>query len=121
MARKPPGHLRADLPRRRAPGARIALIDGVSAPGLRQIAHLERTDLGPGAAAAAWKAWQEFARASDEERADRIYYGHAGCCPDPRADREILARVLRVLPPRDARALRRRIEALDDRIGPGED
>lgn len=100
---------------------RIALIDGVSARGLGRIAQLERTDLGPGAAAAALKAWQGFARASNDERADKLYYGHAGCCPDPRNDREILERVLRVLPPKDAEALRRRIGALDDQIGPWED
>ena len=120
MARKSPGHVRANLPRRREPAARIALIDGVSAKGLRQIAHLERTNPGPGAAAAL-KAWQGFARASNDERADKLYYGHAGCCPDPRADREILERVLRILPPKDARPLRRRINALDDRIGSCED
>ncbi len=83
---------------------RVALLEGVSARGLSQIARLERSDLGLGAAAAALKAWQEFARASDGERADRLYYGHAGCCPDPSADRETLERVVRVLPPRDARA-----------------
>ncbi|GAB7037680.1 hypothetical protein JCM9533A_15290 [Catenuloplanes niger JCM 9533] len=100
---------------------RVAVLDGVSARGLSRIARLERNDLGPGAAAAALKAWHEFAHAPDGERADRRYYGHAGCCPDPSADREILERVVRVLPPRDARAVRRRIEALDDRIGCGED
>jgi hypothetical protein len=121
MARKPPGHIRANLPRWREPGARIALIDGVSARGLSRIAQLERTDLGPGAAAAALKAWQELARASNEERADKLYYGDLGCCPDPRNDRDILQRVLRVLPPKDAETLRLRIEALDDRIGPLED
>ncbi|MEV4282971.1 hypothetical protein [Actinoplanes xinjiangensis] len=117
MARKPPAHVRATLPRRREPGVRIALVDGVSTKGLARIAHLERTRLGPGAAAAALKSWQEFARASTDERADRLYYGHAGCCPDPLADRATLERVLRVLPPSDAKALRHRIEALDDRIG----
>jgi len=121
MARKSPGHLRANLPQRREPGVRIALIDGVSARGLGRIGQLERLDLGPGAAAAALKAWQGFARASDDERADKLYYVHLCCCPDPRDDREILDRVLRVLPPKDAKALRRRIDALDDRIGPWED
>ena len=121
MTRKPPGQVRTALPRRRELGVRIALIEGVSARGLSRIANLERTDLRPGAAAAALKAWQTFARASDEDRADMLYYGHAGCCPDPRDDREVLERVLRVLPPKDARALRRRIEVLDDRIGPYED
>jgi hypothetical protein len=117
MARKPPGHVRTDLPRRRRPGRRIPVIDGVSAKGLRQISRLERTGLGPGGAAAALRAWQDFARASDEDRADRIYYGHAGCCPDPRDDRDVLERVLRTLPPKDAKALRQRVQALDDRIG----
>jgi hypothetical protein len=121
MTRKPPGQVRAALPRRRELGVRIALIEDVSSRGLSRIANLERTDLRPGAAAAALKSWQTFARASDEDRADMLYYGHAGCCPDPRDDREVLERVLRVLPPKDARALRRRIEVLDDRIGPYED
>jgi hypothetical protein len=117
MARKPPGYVRADLPRRQEPGVRIPVVDGISARGLARIAHLERTDLGPGAAAAALRSWHEFARASTDERADRIYYGELGCCPDPRDHRATLDRVLRVLPPADARALRHRLEALDDRIG----
>ncbi|GAA4609490.1 hypothetical protein GCM10023107_91870 [Actinoplanes octamycinicus] len=121
MRRKSPGQVRAALPDRREPGVRITVIDGVSARGLSRIAHLERTDLRPGAAAAALKAWQAFARASHEDRAEMLYYGHAGCCPDPRDSRKVLERVLRVLPPQDARALRRRIEALDDRIGAYED
>ena len=121
MARKPPGHVRSDLPRRRAAGVRIALVDGVSAGGLRRIAQLERAGPGPGAAAAALKAWRGFADASADERAELIYYGEVGCCPDPRDGREILERVLRILPPQDARALRRRIDALDDRIGSGVD
>ena len=41
--------------------------------------------------------------------------------PYPRDDREVLERVLRVLPPKDARALQRRIEVLDDRIEMYED
>jgi hypothetical protein len=117
MTRKSPGQVRAALPHRRSPGVRIAVVEGVSARGLSRIAHLERTDLRPGAAAAALKAWQAFARASDEDRADMLYYGHAGCCPDPRTDRELLERLLHVLPPKDARSLRRRIEVLDNRIG----
>jgi hypothetical protein len=121
MTRKRPGQVRAALPHRRKPGVRIALVEGVSARGLSRIAHLERTDLRPGAAAAALKSWQAFARASDDDRADMLYYGHAGCCPDPRDDREVLERVLRVLPPEDARSLRRRIEMLDDRIRAYED
>jgi hypothetical protein len=100
---------------------RIALIDGVSARGLSRIALLERTDLRPGAAAAALKAWRDFARAPRDQRADRLYYGEVGCCPDPRADRDILDRVLRVLSPTDARSLRRRVDALDDLIGPTDD
>jgi hypothetical protein len=100
---------------------RIAHIDGVSARGLGRIAQLERADLGPGGAAAALKAWRAFARASDDERADAVFYGHAGCCPDPLADRGVLERVLRVLPPKDARTLRRRIEALDAQLGSWED
>jgi hypothetical protein len=67
------------------------------------------------------KGWQAFARASDEDRADMLYYGHAGCCPDPRDDRKVLERVLRVLPHKDARSLQLRIEVLDDRIGAYED
>lgn len=45
-----------------------------------------------------------------------LFYGHAGCCPDPRHDREILERVIRVLPAKDAGPLRRRVEALDDLV-----
>jgi hypothetical protein len=121
MTRKPPGQVRAALPHRREPGVRIPVVEGVSARGLSRIDHLERTDLRPGAVAAALKAWQTFARASAEDRADMLYYGHAGCCPDPRADRELLERVLRVLPLKDARSLQRRIKVLDDRIGAYED
>ncbi|GAA1594914.1 hypothetical protein [Actinoplanes couchii] len=117
MTRKPPGQVRADLAHRRDPGVRTALVEGVSARGLSRIAQLERADLRPGAAAAAWRRWQAFARASAEERADMLYYGHAGCCPDPRDDRDVLERVLRVLPLRDARALRRRIETIDSACG----
>ncbi|BEL04130.1 hypothetical protein Q0Z83_023210 [Actinoplanes sichuanensis] len=117
MSRKPPGSVRAELPRRRKPGTRIAVIDGVSAKGLRALARLERTRLGPSGAWIALKGWEGFARADDDERADQIYYGEVGCCPDPRDNREILDRVLHALPARDAKVLRKRIQALDDRIG----
>ncbi|HWS32564.1 MAG TPA: hypothetical protein VN408_07450 [Actinoplanes sp.] len=115
MARKSPGHVRAALRHRLKPGVRTAVVDGVSARGLSRIAELERT-LRPGAAAAALKAWQAFAYASEADRADMIFDGQVGCCPDPWDDRRVLQRVLGVLPSKDAQSLRQRIDVLDDRI-----
>ncbi|GHJ42703.1 hypothetical protein Cs7R123_00450 [Catellatospora sp. TT07R-123] len=113
MGRNAPGQVRADLHRRRRPGERIAAVEGVSARGQAVIARWERTRGHPGAVHAALRLWQDFARADRTGREHLRTCGEYGCCADPPRERRLLDSVLAVLPPADARTLRRRLEPLD--------
>jgi hypothetical protein len=92
------------------------MLPGVSARGLSEIARLERRLLGLGAAAEALGRWERFARASRSERDELVGCRQPSCCPDPHEDREVLARVLGVLPSGDRASLQRRLEKLDDAV-----
>jgi hypothetical protein len=98
------------LPEERLPG-----INGLSPRGRSCLAELERTRLWPGAAAEALRLWTLFAREPRRRLWERDHgCGEFYCCPDPGEVREILERVAHALPPRDARAFRRRLAALDE-------
>jgi hypothetical protein len=116
MARRAPASVRADQYRRRLPGERIPVAQGISARGLAEVARLERTKLWPGAIFHALQGWARFTRASDARRQEILGCGEPACCPDPLDNRKLLDRVVAILPPSDARLLRRRIEEMDSRI-----
>ncbi|MGP3961475.1 hypothetical protein ACTWPT_36310 [Nonomuraea sp. 3N208] len=86
----------------------------MSPRGRAAVARLERTRFWAGAAAEALRAWSLFMR----DPAYRLFDPSPGCglmmcCPDPVELRAILYAVLTVLPPRDARALRKRVHGFD--------
>lgn len=88
---------------------------GLSPRGVAAIVHLERTRLWPGAAHEALLAWTMFLRDPYHRCFDPEYgCGELLCCPDPAELRGLLDTIAHALPPRDARAFRRHLAALDD-------
>ena len=114
MARKPPARVRAALHRRLDEPVRT--LPGLSSRGRDAVAHLERARFWSGAAHEALDAWTRFL----DDPFHRLFDPSSGCgvllcCPDPAELRRILYAVAHVLPPADARCLRRRLAELDDR------
>ncbi|MCG8915128.1 hypothetical protein L6E12_04900 [Actinokineospora sp. PR83] len=79
------------------------------------IARLEREHYEPGAAAHALRTWSGFVRTSGHRLwTEAEGCGVPECCPNPPELRLVLHAVVAVLPPKDARVLRKRLEDLDD-------
>ncbi|WP_214325180.1 hypothetical protein [Nonomuraea sediminis] len=112
MPRSASAQVRADtLHRNPATGEPVRLIPGLSPQGRAAVARLERTRLWPSAAADALQAWSLFLRGP----AHRLFDPKHGCvetmcCPDPLELRAVLA----ILPPEDARKLRRSVDEIDE-------
>jgi hypothetical protein len=114
MARKSPARIRAAYLRPVNPNVRS--LPGLSRAGRAALAHLEQTKLWPGAAREALDAWDRFLYDPYHRLFDpSIGCGVMLCCPDLDEVRRILHVTAHALPPRDARHLRRRIAALEDR------
>lgn len=115
MPRRRPAQLRADSTYRRPLDGSTSVIPGLSARGLKVIAYLERTRLWNQAVSDALGTWSWFVR----HPWHRLWDESAGCgvmecCPNPPELRWVLDVVVAVLPPNDARKLRKQIEALDE-------
>jgi hypothetical protein len=87
----------------------------LSRRGRAAVARLERTRYWPSAVADALRGWSSFLA----DPAHRLFDRRCGCeeflcCPDPYELRATLDAAVAVLPPRDARLLRRRLQQLDD-------
>jgi hypothetical protein len=90
-------------------------VPGLSPRGVAVIVRLERTRFWPGAVAKALDVWSRFVRDPMRRNWNPGFgCGTPGCCPDPYEMRGILDAAMRVLPPRDARALGRRVAPLDE-------
>ena len=77
------------------------------------VARLERKRYWPGAAEEALRAWLLFVRDPWHRLFDPAQScGEMLCCPDPAELRALLAAVVHVLPKKDARVLRKRIDDL---------
>ncbi|MCO1580291.1 hypothetical protein M8C13_31495 [Crossiella sp. SN42] len=88
---------------------------GLSRRGRAQLARLERTRLWPEATVEALRAKRNFVRDPTHRLWDPQYgCGFQECCPDPAELRHVLNLVVAVLPPRDARLIRKRLAALDE-------
>lgn len=114
MGRRRPGAVRATAPHPRLDKP-VAMLPGLSPRGIAAIVHLERTRLWPGAAHEVLRAWTMFLRDPYHRRFDPQYgCGELLCCPDPAELRGLLSMIAHALPPRDARAFRQHLAALDD-------
>ncbi|GAA3271625.1 hypothetical protein GCM10020218_014270 [Dactylosporangium vinaceum] len=114
MPRRRPGDLRPPVPVPdpwRRPYSRISGLSG-SAQGV--IARLERRTFTPGATAAALHRWPKLVYQPGHPPYDDTYTGCGvpSCCPEPADADQLLQAVVRALPTRDARALRRRLAIL---------
>ena len=116
MARRSPAQARADIPRRRPPHTRIAVVPGIPARGQAEIARLERTRWHPGAVADALRYWERYARASPPREGVVDGCGWPDCCPGPLQHRELLESAVHALPKPTATILRKRLAAIDDLI-----
>jgi hypothetical protein len=91
------------------------MLPGLSPEGVAAVVRLERTRLWPGAVREALDAWALFLRDPYHRLFDPEYgCGVQMCCPDPVDLSGRLEIIAHALPPKDARALRRRIAGLDD-------
>ena len=114
MARRRPGKVRDDIPRRFY-GNRPRKIPALTPRGEAAIARLERTRLWPGAARQALDNWTRFLRDPYHRLFDAQYgCGVPECCPDPVELRALLETVAHALPPKDPRRFRKRLTQLDD-------
>jgi hypothetical protein len=116
MARRSPAQARADIPRRRPPHTRIAVVPGIPARGQAEIARLERTRWHPGAVADALRYWERYVRGLPRPERVVARCGEEACCPDPIRDRELLESAVHALPKPTATILRKRLAAIDDLI-----
>ncbi|MFB9907901.1 hypothetical protein [Allokutzneria oryzae] len=73
---------------------------------------MENDRFWPGATAEALQCWQDFV-ATPGHRIWRPTGCELPCCPNPYELRPVLDAVVAVLPPRDAREIRRRIAEID--------
>lgn len=115
MPRRRPAQLRADSIYRRPLDGSTSVIPGLSVRGLKAIAYLERTRLWNQAVSDALRTWSWFVR----HPWHRLWDPTAGCgvmecCPNPPELRFVLDVVVAILPPNDARHLRKQIAALDE-------
>lgn len=116
MPRSRPGQLRAGDSGRRTPRP-TPVIDGLSSRALSEISGLERTRnyLCPGDVARAVRLWREYVHRPQRELWRDYEAGnvHWDCCDSPLEARALLDTVMRALPPRSARELRRVIGRFD--------
>lgn len=115
MPRRRPAQLRADSIYRQPLDGSTSVIPGLSARGLKAIAYLERTRLWDQAVSDALRTWSWFMC----QPGRRLWDPTAGCgitqcCPNPPELRWILDVAVAVLPPGDARTLRKQVAALDE-------
>ncbi|WP_146241319.1 hypothetical protein [Actinokineospora spheciospongiae] len=90
-------------------------IPGLSGRGVAAIARLERERFDPGGAARALRTWAWFVRTPGHRLwSEAEGCGVSECCPDPPELRLFLHAVVAVLPPKDARLLRKQLDQLDD-------
>jgi hypothetical protein len=115
MPRKPPARVRAQAPFRH-PVSGISAVPGLSARGRWTVERLERTRWSPGDVSRMLRQWTDFVRAPDHRIWDHDHPGCGveECCPDYRILRDRLDLVLALLPPRDAKRVRRRMALVDD-------
>ena len=115
MPRRPPALVRAHAPFRR-PVMGISTVSGLSVRGQWAIERLERTRWSPGDVSWLLGHWTSFVRLPTHRiwQHDHPGCGVEECCPDYRTMRDRLDLMLAVLPPRDAKRLRRRIALADD-------
>ncbi|WP_340560675.1 hypothetical protein [Streptomyces sp. GSL17-111] len=113
MGRRPPARVRSGLRRRPRPGESRAVVPGLSARAVADVARVEERHLAPGATYAAWRGWRALVHGAR----GRVIYPNwevLGCpCCSSREERATLERVTRALPPRSARELRVVLAPLD--------
>ncbi|GAA2627445.1 hypothetical protein GCM10010411_75710 [Actinomadura fulvescens] len=116
MARRPPGQVRVNLPRRLRPGQGRTIVSGVSARAQSEIAKFEDACLWPAAIADAVMRWSGTVHGPARSLTVPEFRGCGveACCPPDTHPRKLLAQALRGLPPSGSRELRRLVQPLDD-------
>ncbi|MCO1660252.1 hypothetical protein [Pseudonocardia humida] len=119
MSRRPPGRVRADAPLRRDQGdglLRGEAPDWLSARGALALARLHRDQPRPYGLRTALRSWEHLLRNPFHRLIEPgSGCGHPQCCPEVTRLRAYLLSVAAVLPPRDARHLRRLVADLESR------
>jgi hypothetical protein len=110
MARKSPADVRATLSRRQ-PGKNAPVVAGIPALAAAEIRRLEATRLSPGAVATSLASWERFVHGPVRVLAEQ---NHECPCCDPFEPRRTLREALAALSPLSRRALRARVEPLDE-------
>ncbi|WP_328927128.1 hypothetical protein OG429_22700 [Streptomyces sp. NBC_00190] len=118
MPRKPVSQVRADLPRKARRGDDRAVISGLSAKALAEIARIERRAYEPGAAHKALRDWRETVHAPGPLLMYPRWFHECPCCaPAWGGDhRETLEAICHGLSRRSARELRAVLAPLDERF-----
>jgi hypothetical protein len=115
VGRRPPARLRADTPPP-GPRERIVAPDWLSPAGAAALAAFDRDRWWPVGLRPALAHWEGFLRNPYHRLWEPAFgCGEPGCCPDPAEWRAYLVALATVLPPRDARHLRRVLAELDER------
>lgn len=113
MPRKSTAAVRAALPLRRQPGAKVTVVDGLNARAVSEIHAMEVARMWPGAVAQALAKWK---RTVHQDMGRLFADAHDLVCPccDPFEPRSDLETAMRVLSPQASRALRAKVEPLDE-------
>jgi hypothetical protein len=110
MARRSPAAVRAAHPPRQQPGTKVPVVDGLNARAVAEILALERS---PGSIARALAEWKQLVH-RDPGRLIEEFRQHSCPCCDPFEPREVLEYALASLSPRVRKALRTKVDPLDE-------